>query len=306
MLGIHVAKQSKVLNAPNKTRKTILDAIRIDTTLLGLNAVQIFTHGPRNRKANNIDYDLVKKYCVDQNIYLVVHSSYMTSGIWNINNSNKNTNSSKLTTQHLSDQLLSCSKIESKGLVVHLPHKTPDSIAETIKIIEPILRKHKIPIILETEAHKPSSMSYESPEKLNVLCQTLNNKHISSKVWGICLDTAHIWASVVDISSKTNVDKWFTKFKYPQKISLIHLNGTSTKLGDNQDIHSIAFSKEDKIWSKYITDYSDPNLNKVRKSGAYAFIKFCKKNNVPVICEINRGSQSMSKFSLNLIEQFLF
>ena len=221
MLGVHVAKNSKILDAPNKKRKNLLDAIKLDTKLLNLNTIQIFTYGPRNKKQNNIEYTSVKKYCKDNNIYIVVHSSYMTSSIWNITQQNKNSLISKQSIEHLSDQLISCTKIGAHGLVIHLPKKTPLSIVETLKILEPELIKINIPIILEIESCKPSDKTYETPNKLNNLCRLINEYNISNKIWSLCIDTAHLWASNIDIRTNINVDKWLNKFEYINKISLI-------------------------------------------------------------------------------------
>jgi len=299
MIGIHVSLVSKVLDS-KKSRKNMLTAIKDDLDTLDLYTAQIFTHGPRNRKENNIDYEAIKNYCIEKNIYLVVHSSYPTIAIWSVNNNNKNSSTSKINIDHLSAQLSLCQQLHAKGLVVHLPHTSPDSINETLNILNHIIKKYQVPILLEIE---PNNISYGIPEKLNELCQVIN---LPSKLWGICIDTAHMWASNIDISSIKNVMTWFKSFKFHQKISLLHLNGAFSRLGVLHDKHAVAFSKEDKIWSKYITTYDNPDLELVKQSGAYLFIKFCKKNHVPIICEINRGSQNEVKFLLNLIEQFIF
>ena len=293
MYGIHVAKKSKILG---NIRKTMLDSIIDDTETLDLNASQIFTYGPRNRNRNSMNYNNIKNYCADSNIYLVVHSSYMTPGIWSVLNMNKNEPQSKLIINHLANQLISCSKTGAHGLVVHLPCKSPESICETMKIIEPMIKKNKVPIFLEIESRKPTEFTYETPDKLNTLCRQLS-ACVSNKIWGICVDTAHLWASGCDISSKSNATQWLHNLNYPQKIKLLHFNGAISKMGVSKDIHAIAFSDQDQIWGAYKGDE--------KMSGAYTFIKFCKTNHVPVICEINRGSQKNAEYLFEFIKENL-
>ena len=293
MYGIHVAKKSKVLNVASKT---MLDAIISDVETLQLNAAQIFTHGPRNKNRNNMDHAEIKKYCKKNNIYLVVHSSYMTQNIWCVDDENKDKSMSKKHLDHITDQLMACNQLGSRGLVVHLPCKSPEKILETMKIIEPVIQKFQVPLLLEIEARKPSENTYETPTKLNNLCQILS-RGISNKSWGLCIDTAHVWSSKYDISSEKNTTRWFNKFLFHKKIKLVHFNGASNIFGVHKDVHEIAFSKQDKIWGSYVNDK--------KKSGAHVFIKQCIINNVPMICEINRGSQEDAEQLFNTIDHYI-
>jgi endonuclease IV len=308
MLGIHVTKQYRLTGSKktDKKRETLLDAIQIDTKELNINTIQIFTHGPRNTIANNINYQSVEKYCKLNDICIFVHSSYITNP-WKIlcgtlsKLSKAELTNRKTMLKHIKDQLITCHKIGAKGLVVHLPKYTENAIyhiCDIMQIIEPFCVKTKIPILLEVEAHKPAE-SFAIPEHLNELCKNLN-ECLKSTTWGIVLDTAHIWASEVDIRTANSTIKWLNKITYQNKIKLIHLNGSPVSFGSNKDMHAIAFSKDDKIWKT-----AEFSAAEIKNTGAYKLIKFCKKNNIPMICEINRGLQNDAEQSLDAIKHIL-
>lgn len=292
ILGVHVAKISKVLDPPNKIRKSMYDAIIKDCEILGLNAAQIFTHGPRGYKRNIMDYKKLNK--LSKNIHLSVHSSYPSVSIWKLKRKNLEEKNSKRILSHILDQLKISKEIGSQGLVVHISRQTVEDIHETMKAIEPFVKKIGIPIWLEMISSKAHpDLTYESPKKINKLVNKLSD--INSKIWGICIDTAHVYGSGLDISSKKQQDAWFSKLskKSINKIRLFHLNGTESELGSGKDKHAIGFSPDDNIYKKF--------KKNPEKSGIYSIIKFCKSNSIPVILEINKGAENDTIELINII-----
>lgn len=292
ILGVHVGKISRVLDPPYKNRNTMHEAIRVDCEILGLNAAQIFTHGPRGHRRNEMDYGKVKKLAKE--IHISVHSSYPSVAIWKVTRQNINDKVSLIILAHIKDQLYSCQKIDSDGLVLHLPRRPLEEIIETMKAIEPILQEIKIPIWLEmisSCAHP--ELTYESPEKINKLVKAL--KDIDPSVWGLCIDTAHIYGSGLDISTKEQQDEWFDGLskEATKKIKMFHLNGTESKLGSGTDKHAICFCPTDNIYKKF--------KKTPKKSGVYSIIKFCQKKFIPVILEINRGTEKSVVQLINII-----
>jgi len=290
ILGTHTAKISKMLDPPNKVRKTMHEAIQVECEVLGLNAAQIFVSGPRGHRRNNMDYDKVRK--LSEKYYLSVHSSYPTVSIWKVTRKNKNEGNSKRILAHLKDQLESCKKIGADGLVVHISRHPVDHLLETMKVVESMIKDIGVPIWLEmvsSRAHP--ELTYESPKKLNRLVKTL--KDINPDVWGLCIDTAHVYGSGLDISTKKQQDNWFNDLtkEAMKKIALFHLNGTESELGSGSDKHAIAFCDADNIYKKY--------KKTPKKSGLYSVVKFCNSQNIPIILEINRGSE---KDTITLID----
>lgn len=287
MLGIHVAKVSKVLESKT-SRKTLGDAIDDDCANLNLGLCQIFTHGPLNRKANDIEG------VVKSSAKIIIHSSYPTVSIWDVNSSNSNTPKSIKSIMHIVDQLNTGDKIKALGLVVHLPRKNISTIIEALKVLYPYVKTFKTPIWLEMISSKAHpELTYETPEKINALVDAVHS-HYAGK-WGLCIDTAHVYGSGCDISSKELQKQWFKQLSPDalQQIKLFHLNGTESNLGSGSDKHSILFISTDKLYG----DFSKNRNN----SGVYSIVKFCKKNKVPIILEINRGSESDADASIKYI-----
>jgi endonuclease IV len=276
MIGIHVAKNSHVLDGDLKKRKTMLDAIVKDCTELHLNACQIFVQGPRNSRMSKMDYGAINKYCSLNKIKLFVHSSYITVGMFSITPENQNEEKAKYAKKSIIAQLTACDALGSHGLVVHISKRTPSQILSTFKVLMPILKNYKTPIILEQPAKKADGdKTYETPEKINNLTKILDDAFPKYK-WGWCIDTCHLWAAGIKVDS--DMRKWLSQIKQPKKIVLFHLNGGMKKyFGTGKDTHIIPFSSDDAIWDT--------------KSDAIDVLKFAKKYKVPCILEINRGSK---------------
>lgn len=295
MLGVHVTKISKVLD-DKKPAKTLLSAIKREVDALGINAVQIFTHGPRNSKENNINYEKVKEYVLKNGIDLSVHSCYSSVSIWKVpyerykyknkklisdfSNSNKD---KELDSKYrgyiklISKQLEATKKVGAWGLVLHVTKHTPETIAGVMNLLKPIAKKLNVQIILEMVSNKSDDNTYETPEKINYVNDLIG----ISNEWCWCVDTAHLHGAGVDICDKSKIKEWISDIKHKDLIKMFHLNGSSADIGSGKDKHEIAFSPTDKIW--YNKDY--------KKSGVSYIYQFAKKYKCTVICEINRGDE---------------
>lgn len=290
LLGVHVAKISKVLD--NKT--TAIDmsnAINRDLDNLGLNSAQIFTHGPRFMVKNKIDYEKVKKTCHD--IDLSVHSAYSTVSIWKVNEDNKNEKKSLSYINSVNTQLKSCKQMGAWGLVIHVTKQSPSNVANVMKLLKPLAESNDVKIILEMVSSKADENTYETPAKINHLTKLIGT---NENWWCWCVDTAHLWGAGVDIKSYNNMKNWLDEIKYPKKIEMFHLNGSSAIKGSGKDKHEIPFSPDDIIWKNI----------KPNKSGLKAVIDFASKNHTTVICEINRGSEKIVIKCLDIIKDMVF
>jgi deoxyribonuclease-4 len=288
ILGIHVSKTSNTLD--DKTPSYDLsDAIVRETTVLGLNAAQVFTYGPRQATPNKIDYDKVKSVTAD--IDLSVHSAYATTGIWKVNAENKSQAKSKRMIDVVKLQLASCKKINAHSLVLHINKIYPDQAAETMKFLAPYAKKVGVKVVLEMVSSKADpDKTYETPEKIDNLTTLLGPKE---NWWGWCVDTAHLWGAGVDVSKYEYMTDWLNRLTYKKKISMFHLNGSYAKLGSGKDKHAIAFSSVDLIWYGI----------KPEESGVRAIVEFATKYKIPIICEINRGSEEEVVASLSAIKK---
>jgi len=305
-LGIHTAKVSHVLEKPLKTRKTMYDAIVKDCETLNLNACQIFVQGPRNSKMANIDYVKVKQYCDEKKINLYVHSSYITVGVFSITADNMDTKPSQNAIKSITEQLKACDKLGSLGLVIHISKRTPEQIIESFKVMMPTIKKFKTPVLLEMPAKKPDkNLTYETPEKINKLTD-LMLKEFPKYKWGWCIDTAHLFSAGIELDIPKVMKNWISDLKYPETISLLHLNGLSIKhFNTGKDSHQVIFGCEDDIWGD---DIEDDNGNQVfdpkqiKKSSIYTLAKFAHNNGIDSILEINRGDYAEMMFSISTLK----
>lgn len=306
MIGIHVAKVSHVLNAPNKNRKTMIEAITKDCGELTLGACQIFVQGPRNTKMSKMDYEKINLYTTKQKINLYVHTSYLSVGIFSVTSKNMSDKKSINAIESIRKQLDACDKLGAKGLVIHLTKRTPSEIAETMRILIPQIRKYSTPLIFEQPAKKPcGDLTYETPEKINNLTSVMAKEFPKYTNWGWCIDTCHLWSGGIELCNKKTTDKWLKALKYPKKISLFHLNGGSIDIfNTGKDKHIIPFSDEDDIWSADFINLDDEkefNLDQIKKSSIWPITRFLKKNKIDIILEINRGSYKDAIFAITTL-----
>ncbi len=323
-LGVHVAKKSKVIGEDNekkrKTRKTMLEAIQDDLDTLNsdgksgnsccLTCVQIYTHGPRNSKKNSIDLDAVRGYIEENSITLIVHSPHVTPGpLWKITRAkiqkvipsdNKVVagvkEKSRFAVINFIDQLKTAKTIGASHLVVHLPDMPLVEMTPALKIILHYVIKFNMPVVFENVPVSDSVNEVSSAEAINAICRGfLEAVPGSAEHWGLCIDTAHIWSCGVNLSKRSDQNKWF-KALSPEaiaQIKLIHLNGSkNSTFNKSRDIHYIAMSDDDDMY---------PSSVAPSKLGISGIIEFAKRHGIPVICEINRGTETEVRDSLGKI-----
>ncbi len=244
----------------------LADAIRAEIINRKLKCVQIFTHGPRGKQPINLDYDALSKLPVD----IYVHGAYVTAGVW----------SHLSYIRHIAKNLEVCQRIGAKGFIIHLPKQPPRQVADTMRHISKKI-KSTVPILLEISAMRSDANTYETPEKINALCDAMPNMN-----WGICIDTAHLWAAGIDLSIDMSWTRWFHALSPAAvaRVKLIHLNGAqAVNFATGNDRHMVPLSADDAIWGKL--DHGD--IERLRQSSLAHMIQDCKKKGIPMICEMH-------------------
>lgn len=288
ILGVHVAKSSKVLN--DKKDRNMHDAIKQDIDTLQLNAVQIFTHGPRFMNENTMDHKQVASITSD--LDLTVHSAYMAVGVWKVNEDNWKSKQSQKHLNRIVAHLQVCKKIEAWGLVIHVTKQHPEDVAYVMKKLRPYAKKYGVKILLEMVSSKSDPVkTYETPAKIDNLTELIG---ANETWWGWCVDTAHLWGAGVDIRQYKSMKEWLERITHKKKICMFHLNGSSASLGSGKDKHEIPFCSDDIMWGDV-----DPS-----NSGLRAVVEFAVPNNCTIICEINRGTQNQVIRGLEIIKRF--
>ncbi len=308
---MHISKGSMMSKV--KARKDLVTAIKQDCKEFGINAVQIFSHGPRGTSANHIDIGELNKHCEDTGTYLTIHSTYILGNtIWNVTKAtlrNPNTKDKmKLHMAHFIDQLKTSIEMGRAPVVVHLPRRELSEVLETIKILAKFIIKYDAMILFENiPCNIKTKFEYSSAKSINEFVKEVV-KLIPAENWGLCIDTAHIWSCGIDLSTYDAQDKWFNDLtkKASVMIKQFHLNGSEKKTFDsNRDVHFLVLSEADHI---YHYNQKIDNKEEIKKLGIFSLCEFAKKNNVPIICEINsdRGSTTDEiKKSLKLIWSML-
>ena len=300
MYGFHIHKGK---------RESTFEALKEDISKYKISSAQIFVLNPRSTKSINLGkLDEIKKFIKKHNIQLYVHSSYMTTSMWN---------DKPFGIKLLIDQMNLSKKIKAKGLVVHLPKKSYKEVTFILKKYKTKINNTNIDLLLEHPTFKSDDeCSYEMPFQLNRLTKHLNK--IDLKKWGYTIDTAHLWSSITEdnringytIETYDGADKWINGLDEAtkNKIKLIHLNGSHNLCSSNKDKHAIPIygtmnNKLDNIWGKYKNYYT--NKKKIKQSGLYRFIKFAKLYKINIIIEMNVGTTNQLIKSLNVIKDLL-
>lgn len=284
--GIHVNRDDRHLSITKYIMNSIMRASAYNLTI---NIVAIFISNPRGLQIILKDEEQLelKQYIEINKCSVIAHSSYVAY-LWNKDNSDKYID-------FVLKEYNICKQTGINGLVVHLPKESilkKKPIKNTIKkLLNSIKATNLDPnpkdnnfsplIYLETPAITPMWANYDTPEKLSQLFYVIN-KIDHNHLFGLCIDTAHIWTSGNDISTYNGAKRWFTALLEapyippPNKI-LIHLNDSARELGRGPDKH--AALTHGHIWGAY------KSRNEIKKSGLYFILEFSKKYNIPIIIE---------------------
>lgn len=234
-----------------------------------LGVVSIFVGGPKTREITlqSEERAALRQYIEDNNICVIAHSSY-SAYPWK---------GDPDAARYICDELKVCQEAGIVGLVVHLP-KLP--IAAVMRyadrLIEPAAAD--VRIYLETPAVKSSDSYYETPEKLAALMVELKRNY--GDRFGICIDSAHLWVSDIDLQSREAADEWFYRLEavadaIPPTAVMIHLNDSMRERGIGPDAHAgLAMGK---IWETY--------RGKIANSGIAAILDYARRHNTPIILE---------------------
>lgn len=273
MLGCHVARDSHVLD--DAKTMPIDKAIARDCDAYGFNYAQIFTHGPQNYKAADIDRPALAEI---RDIGLVVHGAYTLTGLWKITRDNVNSGKSQAMIGFMKKHLLAAQEIGAIGVIVHVGRVDSRNVAYVMHILQPIAQQTRSKIILEMIATKATEHTYETPFKIDNLTTLIGRRE---NWWGWCIDTAHIWAAGQDIRQKNTMAEWLAGIKYKERLVLFHLNGSSQERGSGHDTHQVPGGPHDLIWKGL----------SIKDSGIAAVVKFAVAHEIPMIMEINRGTE---------------
>jgi endonuclease IV len=293
LLGMHVSKSSCL---DDYKASKMSAAINFCAETFNLNCAQVFTHGPQGYNEVKIDTAAVAELSSEVNIY--THGAYTTTAVWKITSENVESAESRRTlafieahvvaTRNMTHNNNSDRAAPRSGVIIHISRRPIEEIVDAVQFLRPIFERHGVLLLLEMIASRSDDvLTYETPQKINKLIAALGNH----SWYGICLDTAHIFASGFDCTTAEAMRDWFAAVTKKERIKMIHLNGSASRLGTGKDKHAIPFSAADNIWG------SVPPA----ESGLCACVEFAVKHAIPLILEINAGIADEAHFAFNAI-----
>ena len=276
---------------------SILDGIQY-VSKIGGNAVQIFLGSNRSAsmkaktKITPEDVDMIRKYCQESKMVLIIHSIYL------LNFCKYPPNSGRIAYAHenLQHDLKWGAELGAKCVVLHLGFKNELTMEEALENlaanINKILREMPkgIMLSLETSAGQGSQFGY-SLEALELLWNKIKHNNKDSKGGkggkgirrvGFCIDTAHIFVSGYDISTVAGIRDYLEKFNRmigTANIINFHINDSRFAMGSRKDEHR-------GIGQGLI--YNDDAGKKALKY----IKKFCMAHKIPMILETHGAGSS--------------
>lgn len=238
------------IGAHANREKTIIKTME-SMTENGGNCLQLFVSNPRSSSIGNIDNyleiaDDIKRYSAIHDFKIIIHSSYTINLARDFKNGKRAVPINECHwIQLLIHELTISHLIDSVGVVVHVGKHTtqsPEYGLENMRIaivyIIETLQKNEIKakIILET----PAGQGTELLTNLDDFLAFYNGFSSDQKKYlGICLDTAHIWATGYDICEAYQM----ICNKNASDLIVIHLNNSKVAKGGNVDRHAMLFDK---------------------------------------------------------------
>lgn len=205
---------------------------------IGAASMQFFSGNPRGWKIGKYDDKEAKAFrdkLKTTNLGPVfLHSPYLI----NLGSSNPYIYTNSITS--LGIALDKANQIKAEGVITHLGsakgRQTRDEgITRVVKGIGEILKSTEADLILESSAGAGEVIG-DTIEELAEIVKKVDDNRL-----GICLDTAHLFASGYDLRKKTEIDKLFKSFDNLiglDKLKVVHLNDSKSELNSKSDRHA--------------------------------------------------------------------
>lgn len=228
-IGCHVSIAGGIVNAPQRAAE------------LGCEVFQMFTRSPQGGSASKITPEIAKEFKEQMKKHgqeeCYIHAPYYI----NFASSNKKIRSASA--RVVREELERGSQIGAKYVMFHPGSAKDTDRKEALKITAEGVAKvmdgyaGSTELLLEISAGAGNVMG-DTFEELSYI---LNNQN--SMIYhtiGICLDSAHMFASGYDIKSKEGFKKTIEIIKNTvgvERIKLIHANDSKIELGGRKDRH---------------------------------------------------------------------
>jgi deoxyribonuclease IV len=282
-LGFHVSIAGGISNSVNNAKK------------LGCTAFQIFSRNPRGWAAKPLPRDEVDSFKIRlyasgiEKTSVVVHMPYLP------NLSGPPGELYERSVKTLKEEMQRCNLLGISYLVIHLgSHMGTGSNSGIDQLVNALTAasaysksENEVVVLLENNVGQKNSIG-GTLEELRLILDRLD----SSKQFGVCIDTCHLYASGYDLRTKEDVNIMFDKIKAIlglREMKIVHLNDSKGGLGSNLDRH------------EHI------GLGSIGVEGITAFVNHVAVKALPIIMETpidkTRGDEQNLKVVLNIIKE---
>lgn len=246
-------------------------------------AAQVFFTGPRGATPvlKPADEPALKTYLAETGLVLLVHGAYIDV-YWS-----ERADVARRAVANIRRELAMCARVGARGLVVHLPQDTVSRATTGLSAIFAAPMRGAILYLENPGNGHPSKgddpRGFETPAKLARLL-TAVRAELSPEAYehiGLCVDTAHLWSSGVDLRSRGAARAWLREFeevraaaKLPPSRLMFHFNDSRTPLDSGNDQH--APFGEGQIWG------SDAGED---LEGYTEFVAYAVQHEIPAVFE---------------------
>lgn len=232
--GADVGQYNKLMDAATEVKK------------YGGNFLQVFAHIPTT-KESEIKYlekcSMFKKFLKDNNMKVVVHSSYT-------NNFASDWDNHTFYLQTFAQEVEYAHRMGAIGIVLHFGKKKELTTSEAFNnMYTSLIHVHNktkeykdVKIFLETPAGQGSEICYKMEDLAHFYKKISNspNSEFKNRI-KICLDTCHVFAAGYNLKTITDIKLFLEAFDELigiEYIGLIHLNDSKEDVGSQVDRHA--------------------------------------------------------------------
>ena len=207
------------------------------TVEIGGNCMQIFAGSPRLWFRKPFPEDQVKSFILETEKHHIkttfIHALYL------VNLASTNQDILEKSINSLIIDMKNGASIHCAGVIVHIGSHLGagfDTVKDQlISAIKRILTNTKnCDLILENDAGQNGKIG--SPEEIGFLIETINSDRLK-----MCLDSAHLFESGIDIRNVESINKFAELLKnlhLIDRLVCIHLNDSGTVLNSHHDLHA--------------------------------------------------------------------
>lgn len=208
---------------------------------IGCESIQIFTKNQRRWKAGPLSKDTIERFdrvFQTTNIrQVVVHDSYL------INLAHPDDEKGDRSQQAFQDELRRAGLLKARALVFHPGSHMDTGVKAGVRRIAKRLRSSlesdeggNCQLLLETTSGQGTQIG-SSLEQLSRIIEKVRSERL-----GICFDTAHAFASGMDLSDEESYDTAMRRLESVlgmEHVKCFHLNDSRAACGEKKDRHEI-------------------------------------------------------------------